>query len=62
MKYVGNEGKTALTICSIPACDRNKDVTDNLFSILWTRGRKFSRDGLICPMGNPRYVKGRTPT
>jgi hypothetical protein len=31
MKYVGGEEKTALTICSLPACDRNKDVAYNIF-------------------------------
>jgi hypothetical protein len=62
MKYVGSEDKTALTTCSLPACDRNKDVADNIFSIFCTRGRKFFIDGLLCPMGNPKYVKGRIPT
>ena len=38
MKYVSSEEKTVLTICNLPACDRNKDVADNLFF-------KFSKDG-----------------
>lgn len=38
MKYVGREEKIALTICNLPACERNMEVADNLFSILWTRG------------------------
>lgn len=31
MKYVGREEKTALTICNLPACERNMEVADNIF-------------------------------
>jgi hypothetical protein len=50
--------KTAFTICSLPTCDKNKEVVDSRFSIFCMRDIKESNLGFVNPIGNPRYVKG----
>lgn len=53
--------KTELTICSLPACERKREVLTSLLSHLLTKGRKSSTFGLVVPRGSPKYVKGRFP-
>jgi hypothetical protein len=51
---VGRKVKTAFTICSLPACGKNKEVVDRRFSIFWIRGKKESILGFVNPIGSPR--------
>lgn len=51
---MNNDENNVLTICNLPANDKNWEVDDNLLSIFWTRGKRDSSFGLVNPIGRPK--------
>ena len=56
------EVMTELSSESFPPYEIMLSVAESLRSTRQTRGNKSSTDGLVVPIGKPRYVKGIFPT
>jgi hypothetical protein len=61
-KKIGIDLRHDCINCSLPPYASREELAVSLLSIRSTIGNKSCIDGLVVPNGNPKYVKGITPT